>query len=108
MTSHFYYDRQGNPISLAQWGRLQEQDGYKRVAFTDLDWYHVSTVWLGLNHSWRPGVLHIFETMIFALDDHDDLHHLQQRYSTEAQALAGHDQIVALVRDHMANAPSSS
>jgi len=53
----------------------------------------VSTVWLGLDHCFGDGPPVIFETMVFttkeSLDDLDC-----KRYSTEAEALAGHAKMV--------------
>ena len=90
-----YYDRQGHPMTLLQWAqsietRIQE----KRVAATTLPngrW--VSTVWLGLDHSFGAGPPLIFETMVFTSEA--DLSELDcDRYSTEAEALAGHQRLV--------------
>ena len=51
------------------------------------DTVEVSTVWLGLNHSFiREYPLTIFETLIFGGLYDGDI----QRYGTEEQALAGH------------------
>ena len=82
-----YYDRQGNPITLDQWanGALANS-----VAKTDVGvsgtTVHVSTVWLGLDHSFGDGPLLIFETMVFG----GNLDLEMDRYTTEAEALAGH------------------
>jgi hypothetical protein len=49
----------------------------------------VSTVWLGIDHA-REGRPLIFETMVFP--DEDNYSELDvARYSTRAEALAGHD-----------------
>lgn len=62
----------------------------RRVAETTLPngrW--VSTVWLGLDHQYGDGPPLIFETMVFP--GKDDIGELDcERYSTEADALAGH------------------
>lgn len=56
----------------------------------------VSTVFLGIDHNfWGHGPPLIFETMVFGGPSDQ----YQQRYSTEAAALAGHDQVVSAVRD---------
>ena len=86
-----YYDRQGQPMTLEEWAASFEQrESMKRVAETTLPngrW--VSTVWLGLNHSFGAGQPLIFETMVFP--GPEDLHELDcDRYSTEADAVAGH------------------
>jgi hypothetical protein len=47
----------------------------------------VSTVWLGLDHSWGEGPPLIFETMVqTAIGEWAE----QWRYHTEEQAVAGH------------------
>lgn len=87
-----YYDRQGQPLSQEEWGRRLEDDDERRVAFTEVDdGVTVSTVWLGADHSFGfGGPPIIFETMVFGgpLDEE------QQRYATEEQALAGHEDMV--------------
>ena len=47
---------------------------------------HVSTVFLGLDHSFGEGPPLVFETMIFG----GELDQYQERYSTYQQAEAGH------------------
>jgi hypothetical protein len=59
----------------------------------DLDGRWVSTVWLGLDHSFGSGPPLIFETMVFRSKD-GPLHDLEcDRYSTEVDALAGHSRL---------------
>lgn len=90
-----YYDKQGNAIDLMAWAKLLDDMAYKRVAETTLeDGTWISTVWLGIDHRFGgDGPPLIFETMVFASKDN-----LQerdcQRYSTEAEALAGHAEMV--------------
>jgi hypothetical protein len=95
-----HYDRAGKRITLRQWGELKYQDpDYHRVALTIVGEAKVSTVWLGLDH--RMTVLDgggppiIFETMIFG-GPHDEE---QWRYSTEVEARAGHELVVAQLRE---------
>ena len=88
-----YYDRTGQPISsMLAWAKKYEERDYKIVKQTVLDngkW--VSTVWVGIDHAYGLGPPLIFETMIFA--KHGDWHDLDcYRYSTEAEALAGHEE----------------
>jgi hypothetical protein len=93
MTEWFYYDRQGEPIEIMEWALLQN-DHYKRIRSTQVGkrvW--VSTVWLGLDHSFAFGVHTpiIFETMVFGgVFDQN-----QQRYAIEAEAILGHQRMVA-------------
>lgn len=87
-----YYDRNGNPIELMEWAAALE--GSRQIARTTLpDGKWVSTVWLGLDHSFGDGPPLIFETMVFPADDMTDLD--CERYSTEAEAKAGHERMVA-------------
>lgn len=88
-----YFDRQGKPMGVREWGRKLEDMDYKRIRETTLtDGRWVSTVWLGLNHNWGAGPPLIFETMVFAGDNGRSLD--QIRYSTEAQAIKGHEGMV--------------
>lgn len=81
-----YYDRKGEPISMDRWVELSVSE-YKRIDSTELPGdVLVSTVWLGLNHSWLGGPPLIFETMVFG----GRLHGEMDRYATEAEAQAGH------------------
>lgn len=82
-----YYDRAGEPITSDQWVAAR---GQRIVAQDVVGRLRVSTVWLGIDHGWGEG--HppvIFETMIFGPWDYADL--AMWRYSTERDALLGHD-----------------
>lgn len=90
-----YYRRDGSPIGLFEWARLLENVEYVRIAKTELKNVLVSTVWLGLDHSFSfdhtPKPV-IFETMVFP---HGSLTPLYcERYSTEAEAIVGHEMTV--------------
>jgi hypothetical protein len=109
--SLLFYDRQGQPIGVQEWGRLFEDDDYRTVAAHWVRGWKVTTIWLGINDPLRclyqggPPVA-IFETMIFApgdvrLSGDDDLHLYQERYPTEAAAQAGHDRALAAVVDRL-------
>lgn len=94
-----YYARDGQPLELMEWSRLHSDQAYKRVAETTIGAYWVSTVWLGLNHNWDDqGPPLIFETMVFPADGGSALDLYSDRYSTEAQALAGHEEMCTLIR----------
>jgi len=128
-----YYDRQGFPIPgdeaagiepCIMWARRFEA-GNNRVAWDELpDGSHLSTVWLGLDHSFFIGPPQLFETMRFK----GERHHVQVvmvageerliegletldfpdpsdgewttglRYATEEEALAAHHEIVRRFR----------
>jgi len=92
-----YYDKQGNIVTdIHELNKLFEDPEYKRVAQTTLsDSKWVSTVWLGINHRYNdddPPL--IFETMVF-LYKGDYMELDGKRYSTEKDALRGHDEMVA-------------
>lgn len=86
-----YYDRAGNPISSDGWLKTF---GDNRVAKTTVGDVEVSTVWLGIDHQYGDGPPLIFETMVFD----GPLDQECERYSTEEQAKAGHEAMVARVR----------
>lgn len=90
-----YYDRSGQPIGMMEWAT--EMEGNRRVAADEVDGVRVSTVWLGLDHSFGGGCPLIFETMVFG----GPLDMEQDRYSTEAEAIAGHVSMLARVKAAM-------
>lgn len=108
-----YYDRQGNKISREEFFNLFERgEPYKRVGLwgqcsgdlTRSDDLHpgelfVSTVWLGIDHSFGRGTPEIFETMVFsgAYGENPCI-----RYATEKAAIAGHN---VTVRNIVAGQP---
>jgi len=90
-----YYDKDGSPLELMEWAKKFEAPDYKRIAKTTLpDGKWVSTVWLGLNHSWGIDPPLIFETMVFSSEENlRDLATL--RYATLKEAEDGHNEVVA-------------
>jgi hypothetical protein len=93
-----WYDRQGNRIGLFEYGRLCQREEYRRVAQTFVGSFRVSTIWLGVDHSFgEDAVPLIFETMIFCPTG-GHIHYVR-RYPTEEAALAGHDQAQAYLTE---------
>ncbi len=89
-----YYDKEGNPIDREEWVQLLENIEYRRIAETKLsDGRQISTVHIGLDHSFGDGPPLIFETMVFPSKD-ESADERCERYSTEEEARAGHDRIV--------------
>lgn len=93
-----YYNRKGERISLSEFAELGRGIANKRLAADHVGGFWISTVWLGLDHSWSGGPPLIFETMAFPSDgdgpsSYDEVY--CDRYSTEAEALAGHARAVA-------------
>lgn len=98
-----YYSRDGEPMTLEEWSATypetqEEFEATKRVAKTTVGDWEVSTVWLGLDHSFMEGPPLIFETMIFGGEYDSEC----WRYSTEAQALEGHEAAVKLLQIDLA------
>lgn len=103
-----YWNRQGEPMTRDQWlasyEDREQQLRDKRVAEDTIGPYWISTVWLGIDHAlWMVGPPVIFETMVFVKHDEDGAPlgpevDYQLRYSTEAEALAGHAETVLMVR----------
>lgn len=90
MSDTYILDDQGNPVpepDIIKWARWFEENADKRrVAFAIIGQCSVSTVFLGLDHSWGDGPPLLYETMIFDGEGID----YQERYSTREEALAGH------------------
>lgn len=97
-----FYDREGKPISRCEWQNYLIDLDYKIVKKDTYGPFFVSTVWLGLDHSfsWLPAdqIVNplIFETMIFCSDGSNELGDYQERYSTEEEALEGHEKACQL------------
>ena len=89
-----FYDRKGQPMDLMEWATAFE-DTDRKIGDDTINGQQVSTVWLGSHYNYGEGPPLIFETMIFG-GPHDQY---CDRYSTEEAALAGHDQIVAALRE---------
>ena len=79
---------------VLEWGRWFEAAD-RHVAQTVLrSGVRVSTVFLGLDHSFGGGTPALFETMIFG-GRHNEY---QERYATWEEAEEGHEQAVKLAR----------
>jgi len=87
------YDKEGKPISMEQWSKLFEDKRYQILKQTQIGPLLVSTVWLGIDHSFGEHPPLIFETMIFGTDEEEIW-----RYASEEQALAHHDELCEQIR----------
>lgn len=96
-----YYDREGKPMTLEQWSLAFEDMEYRRIAWTELPGgRQVSTVWMGLDHAFGAGPPLIFESMTFLETGKPFREELDcERYSTEAEARAGHEAMVKRLLD---------
>lgn len=85
--SNLYYDKNGKEIDKNEWSDKFADRDYKQICVTTFpDGGLVSTIWLGLNHSWEESKILIFESMAFLANGDE----LQQRYSTLEEARKGH------------------
>lgn len=82
------------PVNVREWGEWFEQADRVLASDYTLDGTHVSTVFLGLDHSFGLGPPEVFETMIFG-GPHDQS---CWRYSTYDAAVAGHRHAVLVAK----------
>jgi hypothetical protein len=99
-----YYDRKGNPITMEEWCEAlrggEPNADPRRVALDVFPKGRVSTVWLGLDHSFDNSLLPlIFETMVFPSDGFADED--MDRYASEEEARAGHKAMVERWKDRL-------
>jgi hypothetical protein len=88
-----YYGFDGEEIDRDQWSALFEDAEGRRIGYDELpNGYTVSTVWLGLDHSFGDGPPLIYETMVFKTGSHSDEDML--RYPTRGEAAEGHANMV--------------
>lgn len=104
-----YFDRDGNVISFAESMWLGTVDPhYRLVKHTHYDGDGLVSTWnthysdsglmstahLYFNHGMAGEPILIFETMVFQVDGWEDY---QERYTTEAEALVGHEAVVVRI-----------
>jgi hypothetical protein len=103
MTGMYILDSDNQPVpadDTLEWAKWIEMEE-RRIGKTQIDdsgdvW--VSTVFLGMDHNFSmqgPPVL--WETMVFG-SEHEELKDLCERYTSYADAKAGHERIVELAR----------
>lgn len=80
--------------NIHEWSRMFDEGRKRVVAQTHVGETFVSTVFLGIDHSYGEGPPLLFETMVF---DDEDMGSLTRRYATWEQAERGHAEVVALV-----------
>lgn len=98
MKENLYYilDQNNNPVpvpDVKDWALMFDRENRVVNKTTTSNNHYVSTVFLGLDHSWTEDKVLLFETMIFSEDK--DVDEYQERYSTWQEAEEGHDKIVA-------------
>lgn len=95
MNDKYILDADGKtpiPCDLATWARSLESRSRSLKRETVVEGVEVSTVFLGLDHSFGQGPPLLWETMIFG-GPHNQY---QDRYSTYDEAMAGHEKAKAL------------
>lgn len=98
----FYILVDGEPVpepDVAAWSRWMEESREDRVLARTMigNGVVVSTVFLGIDHSWTGANPILYETMIFGGEHDQD----QWRYATLDEAVLGHQAAIALVRDDL-------
>lgn len=82
------------------WGRWLESEKHRHVAISQIGAYRVSTVFLGLDHSFRDdGPPLLFETMVFHVDHQpgQEMLGICERCSTWKEAEKQHDEVCRAV-----------
>lgn len=91
--SDYYREENGAPVpcTRAEWiSQFRWNNRWHRVTYLRGQ-IRVSTIFLGLNHNFGDGPPLLYETMVFrGADGGDDC----ERYSTRAEAIAGHERMV--------------
>jgi len=119
LSQRMYYDLDGNRITQDQWAVLRRGAGSAHVGRDHIGFYHVSTVWTGLDTAAplddeQGHTPLIYETTVLVerLDPDgvlapDELLDCTEQYAelhaTREEALAAHHRATALVRDWLVN-----
>jgi hypothetical protein len=93
-----------------EWARWFENHANRRVACTSVNGWQVSTVFLGIDNNYFSKHPLLFETMIFSETEkveskllkrafRKSLDNYQRRYHTWDEALKGHEEAVAYIRE---------
>lgn len=88
-------DHTYRPCSLTEWSE-QVETMNRRVARNEIDGHLVSTVWLGLDHSFDGGLPLLLETMVFNKEGKDIY---CDRYTTWEEAEEGHKKAIEWVNN---------
>ena len=91
-------DKTYRPAELMEWAE-QFENMNRHVGSDMVDGKRVSTVWLGLDHSFGGDKPMLFETMVFSEHEpHTDIY--MERYSTWDEAVEGHQKAIDWVKKH--------
>lgn len=80
---------------LLRWGNFMKKNKDRIVKQENIGNIKISTVFLGVDHSWNDHFPALFETMIFG-GEHSEY---QERYTTWDEALAGHETAKKMVAE---------
>lgn len=95
MGEHYRLDGKSPvPCSLMEWAEWMKNTKERCVAVTEIGPSRVSTVFLGLDHSFGGATPILFETMVFG----GPLDQEEERYSTWEEAENGHAAMVERVK----------
>lgn len=88
---------------LKKYGYREDFDWDNRFHLISyVDDYKISTVDLGIDHSFGFGKPLYYETMIFNCEQEDNkFEDYQIRYSTEEEAVIGHEKAVEYVKENL-------
>lgn len=95
--THYILNGRGEPepADLFVWARWFEASGrLRQIGQTQIGEAEVSTVFLGIDHSFGHGRPLLWETMVFG----GSLDKEMYRYETRQQAMKGHEEMVERVR----------
>ena len=99
MSEHYVLGASGEPVAtdLMTWALwLETNRESRRVGYDELDGgVRVSTVFLGLDHSFGGAVPVLWETMIF----NGPHNQYQERYTSRADAIEGHTRALAIAKN---------
>lgn len=97
MSDTYILDAQGEPVlepDLTVWGRWMGR-AERHIGNDLIGLVKVSTVFLGLDHSWASGPPLLWETMVFG----GPLDGEMERYRTRDEAIRGHQFIMERVKN---------
>ena len=103
MSKWYILDNNHKPVhkpvlEAAKW--MEDHPNRKTVGYDELKDYNgddvrVSTVFLGLDHSWSGGKPILWETMIFGGENDQGY---QERYGSYEQAIEGHQKAINFIK----------
>lgn len=99
MKSDWYIlkDKHPVPVDMLQAAKWLSEINNKRIAFTEIRGIQISTVFLGLDHSFMSDIPVLFETMVFG----GTLDNEGERYYTYQEAEEGHKRMCERVVENL-------